>query len=84
MIRPRKPLKYRLWRFLSGKTLAQAARDVRLPAYVVSAIERGEVEPSERWIRRFEDVYGKQAAAELLAPVDSAEALGPTIGSLPR
>lgn len=84
MVQPRKSLKYRVWRFLSGKTLAQAAREVRLPVYIVSAIERGEIEPSERWLRRFEEVYGRQAAAELLTPIDAAEALGPTIASLPR
>ena len=82
MMRPRKPVKYRIWRFLVGKTLAQAAREVRLPAYIVSAIERGEIEPSERWVRRFEEVYGKQAAAELLTPVDSEATLGPAIGGL--
>lgn len=79
MKQPRSSRKYRIWRYLSGKTLAQAAREVRLPAYVVSAIERGEIEPSERWIRRFEEVYGKEMAGELLAPVDLAAALGPAI-----
>lgn len=69
---------------LSGKTLAQAARELRLPAYVVSAIERGDVEPSERWRRRFEEVYGPQVAVELLTPVDLSEALGPAIARLAR
>jgi transcriptional regulator with XRE-family HTH domain len=74
--------KLRIWRFLEKKPLREVARELRLPAYVVSAIERGEVTPSPRWIKRFEEVYGEQAAAELLAPVDATEALGPTIGSL--
>jgi hypothetical protein len=76
--------KLRLWRLLAQKTLNQVATDLRLPAYLVSAIERGEVEPSPRWVRRFEDVYGTAAAAELLAPVDAAEALGPAIGGLQK
>jgi transcriptional regulator with XRE-family HTH domain len=74
--------KIRVWRFLEGKPLREVARELRLPAYVVSAIERGEVEPSPRWIRRFEEVYGPEVAAELLAPVDAIAALGPAIGSL--
>lgn len=76
--------KLRVFRLLEGKSLREVARDVRLPAYIVSAIERGEVEPSDRWIHRFEEVYGKEAAAELLAPIDAADALGPTIASLTR
>jgi hypothetical protein len=84
MSRPRKPRKYRIWRLLAGKTLAQAARDLRLPAYVVSAIERGDVEPSEHWKGRFEEVYGPQVAVELLAPVDLCEALGPAIAGLAK
>jgi hypothetical protein len=72
----------RVWRLIEGKALREVAKDLRLPAYVVSAIERGEVEPSGRWIRRFEEVYGAQIAAELLAPVDATEALGATIASL--
>jgi transcriptional regulator with XRE-family HTH domain len=74
--------KIRVWRLLEGKSLRDVARDLRLPAYIVSAIERGEVEPSPRWVRRFEEVYGPQIAAELLATVDAAEALGPAIGTL--
>jgi transcriptional regulator with XRE-family HTH domain len=76
--------KLRVYRLLEGKPLREVARELRLPAYVVSAIERGEVEPSPRWIRRFEEVYGPDVAAELLAPVDVAEALGPAIGGLQR
>jgi len=76
--------KIRVWRLLEGKPLREVAQELRLPAYIVSAIERGEVEPSPRWIRRFEEVYGPAVAAELLAPVDAAEALGPAIGSLQR
>jgi hypothetical protein len=72
----------RVWRFLEKKPLREVARELRLPAYVVSAIERGEVDPSPRWIRRFEEVYGPEVAAELLALVDPTEALGATIGSL--
>jgi hypothetical protein len=75
-------LKMRVWRFLEQKPLREVARDLRLPAYVVSAVERGEVAPSPRWIRRFEEVYGPEVAAELLTPVDPTEALGATIGSL--
>jgi hypothetical protein len=74
--------KLRVWRLLTGRTLNQVATDLRLPAYVVSAIERGEVEPSPRWVRRFEDAYGPAAAGELLTPVDTAETLGPAIGGL--
>ena len=74
--------KLRVYRLLEGKPLRDVARDLRLPAYIVSAIERGEVEPSDRWIRRFEEVFGAEVAANLLAPVDLAEALGPAIGSL--
>jgi transcriptional regulator with XRE-family HTH domain len=76
------PRKLRLWRFLNGKPLREVARELRLPAYVVSAIERGEIEPSPRWVQRFEEVYGPVVAGELLAPIDAIEALGPTIGSL--
>lgn len=76
------PRKIRLWRFLEQKPLREVARELRLPAYVVSAIERGEVDPSPRWVKRFEEVYGPEVAAELLAPIDVAEALGPTIGGL--
>jgi ribosome-binding protein aMBF1 (putative translation factor) len=84
MSQPKYPRKYRIWRLLAGKTLAHAARDLRLPAYIVSAIERGDVEPSDRWKRRFEEVYGIQVAVELLAPVDLGEALGPAIARLAR
>jgi hypothetical protein len=76
--------KIRIWRFLAKKPLREVARELRLPAYVVSAIERGEVAPSPRWIKRFEDVYGPEVAAELLAPVDAVEALGPAIASLDK
>jgi hypothetical protein len=76
--------KLRIWRFLERKPLRAIARELRLPAYVVSAIEQGEVDPSPRWIRRFEEVYGREVAAELLAPVDAAAALGPVIGALQR
>jgi transcriptional regulator with XRE-family HTH domain len=78
------PRKLRIWRLLAGKTLNQVATDLRLPAYVVSAIERGEIEPSPRWVRRFEEVYGPAAAAELLTPVEASEALGPAIGGLQK
>lgn len=84
MLEPKTPRKYRVWRLLAGKTLADAARELRLPAYIVSAIEREDIEPSERWRRRFEEVYGPQVAVELLAPVDLGEALGPAIASLAR
>lgn len=57
------------------------ARDLRLPAYIVSAIERGEVAPSPRWIRHFEELYGPEVTAELLAPIDAATALGPAAGN---
>jgi hypothetical protein len=82
MSRPKPPRKYRIWRLLAGKTLANAARELRLPASIVSAIERGDIEPSERWRRRFEEVYGPQVAVELLAPLDLGEALGPAIAGL--
>ena len=71
------PIKLRLFRLLAGKTLAQVAREVRLPAYVVSAIERGEIAVSERWARRFAEAYGDAVAADLLKPVEPAAALGP-------
>ena len=73
--------KLRLWRLLSGKTLGQVAREVRLPAYVVSAIERGEITPPERWAKRFAEAYGEAVAADLLMPVEPVEALGPAAGS---
>jgi transcriptional regulator with XRE-family HTH domain len=73
--------KLRLARLLAGKTLGQVARDVHLPAYVISAIERGEVAPPERWVRRFVEAYGEEVAADLLAPVEPLEALGPAAGA---
>ena len=73
--------KLRLWRLLSGKTLGQVAREVRLPAYVVSAIERGEIMPPDRWAKRFAEAYGEAVAADLLKPVEPVEALGPAAGS---
>ena len=73
--------KLRLWRLLARKTLAQVAREVRLPAYVVSAIERGEISPPERWARRFAEAYGEAVAADLLKPVEPLAALGPAAGS---
>jgi transcriptional regulator with XRE-family HTH domain len=73
--------KLRLWRLLARKTLAQVARDVRLPAYVVSAIERGEITPPERWVKRFAEAYGEAVAADLLMPVEPVAALGPAAGS---
>lgn len=79
---PNKLKKLRLWRILTEKKLNELARDVRLPAYVVSAIERGEVEPSPRWVRRFEDAFGREIAADLLSDVDPVEALGPLSGTL--
>ena len=75
------PKKLPLWRLLEGKTLGQVAREVRLPAYVVSAIERGEIAPPEKWTRRFADAYGEAVAADLLMPVAPIEALGPAAGS---
>jgi transcriptional regulator with XRE-family HTH domain len=75
-------LKLRLFRLLAGKTLGQVAREVRLPAYVVSAIERGEITPPDRWARRFAEVYGEAVAADLLTPVEHVGALGPAAGSL--
>jgi transcriptional regulator with XRE-family HTH domain len=78
------PKKLRIWRLLAGKTLNQIATGLRLPAYIVSAIERGDIEPSPRWVLRFEEVYGAAAAAELLRPVDTAETLGPVIGRLKK
>lgn len=70
-----------LWRLLSGKTLGQVAREVRLPAYVVAAIERGEITPPDRWAKRFAEAYGEAVAADLLKPVEPVEALGPAAGS---
>lgn len=72
----------RISRLFRGKTLADIAKEVRLPAYIVSAIERGEVEPSPRWARRFEEAYGPEAAAELLAPVEPSKVVGPAAGRL--
>lgn len=74
--------KLRLWRLLSGKTLGQVAREVRLPAYVVSAIERGEITPPDRWAKRFAEAYGDAVAADLLKPVEPVEALGQAAGSV--
>ena len=74
--------KLRLWRLLSGKTLGQVAREVRLPAYVVSAIERGEITPPDRWAKRFADAYGDAVAADLLKAVEPVEALGQAAGSI--
>jgi len=71
--------KLRIWRLVRGKTLAQVAKEVRLPAYIISAIERGEVAPSDRWTRRFEEAYGAQAAAELLAPAEATAWFGPAL-----
>lgn len=77
-------LKLRVWRVLLGKRLDEVARDVRLPVYIVSAIERGEVHPTTRWRRRFEEVYGLNVAAELLAPADTSAVIGPaTAGMAP-
>ncbi len=75
--------KLRVWRLVRGKTLAEVAREVRLPAYIVSAIERGEVAPTDRWTRRFEEAYGAQGAADLLAPID-ATTFGPALMGSPR
>lgn len=77
------PKKLRLWRLLAGKTLAQVAREVRLPAYIVSAIERGEVTPPDRWAKRFAAAYGEAVAADLLMPVEPIEALGQAAGGVP-
>lgn len=68
--------KLRLYRLLTRKTLTEVAREVRLPTYVVSAIERGEIVAPERWARRFAEAYGEAAAADLLAPVEPIGALG--------
>jgi transcriptional regulator with XRE-family HTH domain len=62
--------KLRVWRLLQNKTLRAVAAELRLPIPIVSAIERGEIEPSERWMLRFHEVYGDELAAELLAPAD--------------
>jgi hypothetical protein len=75
------PRKLRIYRLLARKTLTQVAREVRLPAYVVSAIERGEITVPDRWARRFTDAYGEAVAADLLAPVEPRKALGPAAGS---
>jgi hypothetical protein len=75
--------KLRLARLLAGKTLGEVARDVRLPAYVVSAIERGEITPPERWVRRFAVAYGEAVTADLLGPVEPLQALGPAAGARP-
>lgn len=73
----------RVSRLFRGKTLADIAKEVRLPAYIVSAIERGEIiELSPRWVRRFEEAYGPEAAAQLLAPVEPSRALGAAAGRL--
>lgn len=74
--------KLRVSRLLRGKTLTDIAKEVRLPAYIVSAIERGEVEPSARWARRFEEAYGPDVAADLLAPVEPSKAVGAAAGRL--
>lgn len=82
MLNPQRPLKYRLWRVLMGKTLSQAARDLRLPDVVVGLVEKGLVEPiPPRWIERFQEVYGSEAAAELLSPAGAAEVIGPASAS---
>lgn len=73
--------KLRIWRLLAGKTLGQVSREVRLPAYVVSAIERGEITAPERWARRFAEAYGEAVAADLLAPVEPVAALGSAAGT---
>jgi transcriptional regulator with XRE-family HTH domain len=62
--------KLRVWRLLQNKTLRAVAAELRLPVPVVSAIERGEIDPSERWTLRFRDVYGEELAAQLLEPLD--------------
>ena len=77
-----KPRKLRIYRILAKKTLAQVAREVHLPAYVVSAIERGEITVPDRWARRFAEAYGEGVAADLLAPVAPLEALGPAAGGV--
>ena len=77
----KRPRKLRLWRLLARKTLAEVAREVRLPAYVVSAIEQGEIAPPDRWARRFAEAYGEAVAADLLTPVEPVEALGQAAGS---
>jgi hypothetical protein len=76
-------LKLRLWRLLRGKKLTDVAGEVRLPAYVVSAIERGEVAPSPRWKRRFEDTYGAELAEELLGAIKPEDAIGPAAACAP-
>jgi transcriptional regulator with XRE-family HTH domain len=81
-MRTEQPKNLRLWRLLARKTLAQVAREVRLPVYVVSAIERGEITAPERWARRFAEAYGESVARELLAPIKPLEALGPASGSI--
>lgn len=73
--------KLRVWRLLLGKTVATVAREVRLPAYVVSAIERGEITPPDRWAKRFAEAYGEAVAADLLMPVEPLEALGQAAGA---
>jgi transcriptional regulator with XRE-family HTH domain len=80
-MRTEQPKKLRLWRLLARKTLAQVAREVRLPAYVISAIERGEIAPPERWAKRFAEAYGEAVAADLLTPVEPVEVLGPAAGN---
>jgi transcriptional regulator with XRE-family HTH domain len=81
-MRTEHPRKLRLFRLLARKTLAEVAREVRLPPYVVSAIERGEITPPERWARRFAEAYGEAVAADLLTPVEPVGALGPAAGSV--
>lgn len=76
--------KLRIFRLLHGKRLTEVARELRLPAYVVSAIERGEVTPSPRWVQRFEQTYGIDVARELLEHVDVTGTVGPATARTAR
>ncbi len=73
--------KLRLWRFLQGVRLDEVACWTRLPTYIVSAIERGEVAPSERWRGRFAAVFGPRATAAFFEDADTFGAIGPVLAA---
>lgn len=70
--------KLRLWRLHTGRTIAQVAQDTRLPAYIVSALDTGEVRPSLRWRGRFAEAYGA-ASSDFFEKADVLTALGAAI-----
>ncbi len=73
--------KLRLWRFFQGVRLDEVAYWTRLPAYIVSAIERGEVAPSERWRGRFAAVFGPKVTAAFFEDADTSGAIGPVLAA---